>query len=304
MKIPTLLALSLLIMAIGLGIVIFKYNQKVVVFSKVQLQPESINIVNITDISAVAVWQTVNLTTGSIKLFSDSGEKEEFDDRDQNDQAARITHFVSIKNLQPDTFYTFQIKSGGHLFSEETLSFKTAKKANDQKSITLKPILGTIKTQEQQPLGEGLVILETPEGSTLATYTTIAGNFLLPLTELRDRELSQEFPAENVEAKLIVQKGDLTSNVQIKLSSKEQRALPPIIIGQNADYTDLPPLPTFFEEADLNQDGVVNSLDLSIIFNNLGKNPKEKRADLNNDGIVDGKDVDLIKRTLGNELSY
>ncbi|MBI2022621.1 hypothetical protein HYS97_02145 [Candidatus Daviesbacteria bacterium] len=49
---------------------------------------------------------------------------------------------------------------------------------------------------------------------------------------------------------------------------------------------------------DLNKDGRVNSLDLSIVVQNLGKSPKVLEADINKDGIVDQKDIDLIKQNL------
>ncbi len=49
------------------------------------------------------------------------------------------------------------------------------------------------------------------------------------------------------------------------------------------------------------QDGIVNSYDISLVRNNLGKNDIEtlKKADLNLDGIVDSQDYSLVIAALG-----
>ncbi len=53
---------------------------------------------------------------------------------------------------------------------------------------------------------------------------------------------------------------------------------------------------------DLNQDGVINSTDLTIVRNNIGKNDLEARgaADINLDGVVNGQDFSLMIFSLSN----
>jgi len=55
---------------------------------------------------------------------------------------------------------------------------------------------------------------------------------------------------------------------------------------------------------DLDGNGLVNSYDLALIINNLGKNdcPALKTADLNLDGIVDTQDYSLVLSALAIKL--
>ncbi len=157
MKIPTILGLALLIIAISLGVFLYTYKQKKDNQKKEQLTPINIQIVNTSDTQVSIVWQTKSPAIGIILSGEDNKlESKQPDDRDIEGQSPYVVHFVTIKNLKPDTNYFFQIQNDNFKFPNQAIQFKT-EKVNSSKIPPNNPILGTVLDSNLQPIDEALV---------------------------------------------------------------------------------------------------------------------------------------------------
>lgn len=312
MKIPTLLGLALLITVLVVGVFLFVYNQKIISQNRVRFAPKKIQIVNISDLQVSVIWQTDVPTNGAVSFGEGRNlTQTENDARDRIGPNNFIIHFVTLKNLKPDTTYNYQIISGGVEFFDKPQSFKTAKSLTDSsgtdKQNQTKPLRGTILNTNLNPIDEALVFLAIKGAQDIVGFTGTSGNFVIPLKDIRSSDLTSFVNLNTkTDATLTINRVGLESQVQLSLPVTD-KPLPPLVIGQNINLKDYltnqanqskpaaekPPVSNS-EKFDLNGDGKVNSLDLSVIVQNFGKNPKNKKADLNSDGKVDQDDIDLI----------
>lgn len=292
MKIPTLLAIDMLLVAIALGLFLYFYYTKTEAESREVFAPSFISVVNKEDTKASIVWKT-NIQTQSELLW---GPDSFLGFTKKGSLKKKLLHFITLENLNPQTQYFFKIKSEKYTYPKKTLSFKTYPEVKGP-TLTYKPIIGTVLNQTLKPVSDALVLLKIEGGEDLVTVTSSEGIFILPLKELREKD-SNEPKVLNAEAdaKIIVNFGDQKSTVDVLVPPKSE-VMPPIILGQNSDFTNI--IDDKKNIYDLNDDGQVNSLDLSIVRNSFGRQANNP-SDINEDGIIDQKDVDLIRQRLTN----
>lgn len=298
-KIPTLLGLS--IMIAGLAIGVFLLNQNRLTIFQIQARqsniPFNITVANLSSTSAAIFWQTAQPTTGFVQAGPGSSLNLTFqDERDFSRPEPHTLHFVILTNLTPQTTYSFTINSGSITHPQNNpLSFTTSQAIPPADHP---PLVGTILTTDYQPVGEALVVLEIAGAQKLATITKMAGNFILPLSELKNDQLTANFDLQrtNLSAQLTIFDSQKKSQVRIILPLPSP--LPPLTLGQDLNLISAPASSSATKSYDLNSDGVINSLDLSFLVKNLGRNPQNKQADLNHDGIVDQKDVDILNQLI------
>lgn len=317
MRIPTVLGLGVLILALGAGIVLINLHQKPQVSSDVSV-PKNIEVVNISDTEAAIIWQTDKPTSGFVS-FGESqalGEVQN-DTRDKDNILPHSVHFVTLKDLKEDFTYYFKVRSGPYFYPDKPLSFKSAKSLSEDTKkaaqVVNKPLIGVVLNPDLSPADEALVLLKIEGAQTLASVTSKTGNFILSTAYLYKTNLSEGFIlSQKITAILNIIKDN--SATQIKITLPSDTPLPRIIVGQNADLTQIAtssskiaspsasPSPKQSNPYDLNGDGRVNSLDLDIVLENVGRSSKDpkfnKAADLDGDGVVDQKDVDLMKQHL------
>ncbi len=297
-RIPTLLGLGVLVVGMVAGIFLTTQKQAALFKTRAAISaaPKNITVTNISDTSASIYWQTDEDAPGFIQVGSSSSLDLTFkDDRDSGPPQSHRLHFVTISGLTPNTTYYYKINSGSAIYpSGDPATFKTA---DSQAVSNLQPLVGTIIDSTMQPVTEALVVLSIPGAQNLATISKVSGNFILPLKEIRNTDLKQMgLPEGSTTATLTVFNSQSKSliNLQLPLSNS---VLQPITLGQDLNLIPTPASPAATQNKyDLNGDGVINSLDMSILLKNFGKNPKNKAADLNADGVVNQKDVDLLNK--------
>ncbi len=263
--------------------------------------PQNVTISNTEDQSVTISWQSNSPVAAFITYGLNSvDEQTALDDRDGNTPKIHTTHHVTLKNLTPQTTYTYRIVSGKS-YSDNN-KFTTA--STDPNQNGFKPVIGSV-LKDNQPLDEGLVYLSIPGASLESATIKNFGNFLIPINTVRKKDLSAILILDpETIAKITIISSYGQSSAIFKLSNP--LPIGPLKIGQDLDLT----APIASSEAspsaspktsdrntnkfDLNGDGVVNSSDYAIVLKNFGKSPKDKRADLNSDGVVDQKDVSLI----------
>lgn len=300
-RIPTILGLGLIAVSLFLGIAIFSYDQNLKNQQRTGFTPKDILVANITDSSASIIWQTDNPSTGAIAWGPTSylGSLQK-DGYTQPSEKPKTTHAVTLKNLQPETNYFFKIQSGGFFYPDNPQYFKTAKKVDpksEQSSLNLrnKPVAGKILEATYEPTDEAVIDLSIPKAAPLGAVLSTNGNFLIPTANLYNDAFNNLFVlTDKTEARLTVKKGDIKS--EVKFFVPLQEPLPPIILGQNLDLTKISAVSKTFSRLDLNTDGKINAIDLSLVIINIGKlkNP----ADVNRDGIVNENDLELMKKAL------
>lgn len=295
-RIPTLLGLAVVLMGMATGVSLVLQNQTLISQASPENDPQNITISNVNSQSVSISWQTTSPTIGFVKFGQLDSSQVTLDDNDLEAPQPRYFHHVSLKNLLPQANYKFQIVSGKFISKEEQLT--TAPQALSQNGLN--PIIGTVG-EGNKPLEEGVVFLKVSGGSILSAPIKNGGNFIIPLTFLRTADLKEV---------LIPEKDTIFKLAVVALSGKSQvllrpellsKPLGPIQIGQDVDLTtvgETKPILPF----DLNNDGRINSSDYSIILQNFGKSPKDKRADLNSDGVVDKKDLSLISAEINKSL--
>lgn len=305
-KIPTLLALIVLIAIIGLSIFFFLFKKNNELQTINTINPQEITIANLADTSVSVIWQTEAPSKGRVILNNTK-----YDDDRKAQDFERKTHYVTISNLTPNTNYEFQLEINGLIYPENPLKFKTISHELSEKATneqTYQPIRGTINTEKQQPVDEAIVVLKFPNAVPKATFVTSDGNFVLPLTRLINTDLTDTIKLTEKQPTILeARKGMLVSLVQISIPLKDQ-ILNPITLGKNENMIDFlsqpagTPQPLEFQSQkmsfDLNNDGKINTLDSSLISDLITRKQYNPAADFNNDQTIDNKDLDLIKDKL------
>lgn len=282
-KIPTILGLAVITSGIVIGIFLVLREQILTAKAKPDLTPQNITITNIEGQSLTISWQTPAEVV-SFVTFGQTTVDEQIiiDDRDQNTPQAHAFHYVTLKNLQPNTTYKYRIISGklkSEIFEVTTASLATAQ--NGQK-----PVIGSV-LDENESLNEAITYLSISGAVTQSALVKNSGNFLIPLSFARKTDLSDVFkPAGEEIAKVTVvsDKGGVSAVFNLQ----SYQLLPPLKIGQNVDLT--VPSDNQIKKFDLNKDGLINSSDYALALKN--------KVDLNGDGAFDQKDLDLMQKRI------
>lgn len=303
LKIPTLLGLGVILIGIIGGVILTLREQVFVSKASPDVTAQNITLSNISDTEVTVSWQT-SAPTISFVTYGQTNPSEQtvLNDQDSSQAAgkpiAHLIHFATIKNLLPKTTYQYKIMTGK--IASNVAKFTTATPISQQ--IGFRPIIGSV-LDGNKPLEEGVVYLSIANAS-LQSAQVKTGNFLIPLSQIRNSDLSDNFPlSEDTIGKLTVisEKGNVNALIKLRNSSSP---LPPLKLGQDIDLTiestPAPASPSAQEIIiyDLNGDNKINATDNAIILQNFGKNPKNKKADLNSDGVVDQKDLDLMAKQI------
>jgi len=294
-RIPTILGLGVIVFGIVAGVFLAVKEQTFISSAYPNVNAQNITLSNISDNSVTISWQTQTPVVSFITFGQkDPSEVTALDDRDLNPTPsgpkAHLLHYVTIKNLFPKTTYQYKIISGK--VSSEISKFETAAPLPTQNG--LRPVIGSV-LEEDKPLDEGVVYLSLSDATTQSAPVKTAGNFLIPLSQIRKSDLSGSLPlSKDTTLKLTVLSPKGEASALFKLGDSNN-GLPPIRLGENLDLTtknmDL-------DKYDLNEDGKINAADNAVILLNFGPNPENKRADLNGDNVVDQKDLSLISKQI------
>lgn len=306
-KIPTILGLAVILVGLFSGLYLVLKEQIFLSQAAPDLTPQNITFTNFTDSSIVISWQT-NSSTPSFITFGQNNPTEQtiLDDRDTTNPKPHLTHYVTLKNLLPQTRYQFKIISGK--LTSEVKSFDTTKPLANQTGFT--PIIGSILDGDS-PLKDGIVYLSIQGAITQSALIKTNGNFLIPLSQLRKSDLTEIFPqTEDIIAKITIISDKEPASLLFKLKTNLS-PLPPIKLGQNIDLTipeetPSPITPLDIDKYDLNKDGKINSTDYAIISSCFGKKGSFilsgdylcVETDINADGKVDQKDLGLMSQKL------
>ncbi|MCA9385545.1 fibronectin type III domain-containing protein [Candidatus Dojkabacteria bacterium] len=150
-------------------------------FNKVDV--ENLALTNVRDVSASVVWTTTGSTKASVVVVNTlTGEEMEFyDDRDVEtvalgevelmNQTSRYTHHVTLRNLSPESTYTYELRHGTKAPDVgEELSFSTYE--IDESIETPEPIYGQLLLSDESPAQDGIVFFQVSDDSGYSEYIT------------------------------------------------------------------------------------------------------------------------------------
>ncbi len=234
-RIPGLSIVFLLIL--GFFTVSFVTQNKVNPFSQASGsgQPENIRITNLSSTSFTISYTTTESTSGTIS-YQQAGQANTvvFDDRDNtNTSNNHKLHYFTLKNLQPDTNYLFNILSGGntyenggHPYSIKTLSPPENKLSSQE--LKGKVIIPAALDQEAIVYAtasgvEDLSVLVANDGS----YSLDSSNFLNSTNNNLNLSLAKIY--------LLVQADGQQTTLTIPNGLTQ--TVPTIVLGNNYDFS-------------------------------------------------------------------
>lgn len=238
LKIPTFLALILLLVGLGSTIILVEKGSQLASKATTTSQPQKITQLNLTDNSLSVGWITLSPTVGLVKYQERSlwaNSYSAYDMRDENNRLARrYTHFVSISGLKPETEYQLTFINDGKWQSNQALIVKTAPilpPPNHQ----LPPAYGSLWDEKQQPVTEALVYASFDGSQTVGTVVE-NGSWMIPLGNLRDQTGRRYFvPTTKDKQRLLFL--DPNQQTSVVTTINNNSPLPPVILGENYDFT-------------------------------------------------------------------
>ncbi len=109
-KIPTLLGLGIIILGLIAGVYLVLREQIFFSQASSSVAPQNIIVSNITEDSVTISFTTASPATSFITYgLQNPKEQTVLDDRDTDKPTARLTHYVTIKNLSGQTNYQYKI---------------------------------------------------------------------------------------------------------------------------------------------------------------------------------------------------
>jgi LPXTG-motif cell wall-anchored protein len=189
-RIPTLLGLGVLIVGLVAGIIFL--GQGFGAFSPratAQTTPKNVEITNVTDTSFTVSFVTDEATAAFIKYGTTATalNSQVSDDRDQisGTVGTYTTHYISLRELQPNTTYFFTLGTGSSKFDNagQPYSIKTANRGgNPGPALT---IYGTVKGAQSEPASGAIVYAQIDGVTKLSSLVKDSGSWSIPLSNAR-----------------------------------------------------------------------------------------------------------------------
>src|SRR3989338_3217624 len=143
-KIPTLLAIFLILIGIGTTFYLDSNFTNLTSKASPQLNPSEIHLTNITDNSITVSYVTNEAAIGAVTTDGANKNSTQIDDFDKDGKATpRNTHMFTLKGLLPDQTYRITIVSGtNNCQSKKCPEFVQRTGSKLDKSLSLPPISG------------------------------------------------------------------------------------------------------------------------------------------------------------------
>ncbi len=237
-QLPAYLGFVVLLVALGITILLSGNTVLFITKATVGSEPKNIQISNITDSSFTISYTTDVPTNGSISYSPDPSLSQiALDDRDQQASGAanHQVHFITVKNLAPETKYYYAINSGSQKTENNGAPFEisTTQWSQGQTGSSAPTLSGSVALSDGSVPTEGIVYVKTDGSQQLATTILPDGSYQLSLDGLQSSTSATLSP----DTVLQVQAETATQQSSAKVLVSEADQVPKIIIPQNYDFT-------------------------------------------------------------------
>jgi hypothetical protein len=242
-RIPTLIALLIIFAGIGGTLYFDKFLKTGETSAHQGTSPQEVYITNVTNTSFTISWLTAVQTPGFISLASKEKTVTLTDDLDNDGiLRPRFIHYITAKDLKEETEYEIKIlNSEKKCFTSTCPIFNQKTPTRLTKSVNLPPIHGLIVSENNQPI-ETVVYLTIGKSATLSGRTDSSGLWVIPLSNLRERDLLSGIPLSDTDLVQIIAKSGLNKNsmaVTDLKSIRENASIPAMQIGKNYNFLNL-----------------------------------------------------------------
>jgi hypothetical protein len=243
-RIPTLLGLGVLLVALVSGMLFF--SQGTGVFAPratPQTTPKKIKITNITDSSFTISFFTDEATAAFIKYGTTADElkSQASDDRDQlsGSIGEYNVHHITVRGLEPNTPYFYTLGTGsGTQFDNNGTSFSTKTAARGGVPPAARTIYGSVVTPAGSP-AEGTVVYATIDGvGELSSLVKSSGSWAIPLSTARTTDGSAYANITDESVITLLAQGS-TANLTSQMTTTVTQAQPvaTITLGESGNAT-------------------------------------------------------------------
>lgn len=187
-RIPTLLAIILLIVSIGVSVVLLGKGIFYVGKAAPDPKPQNVMITNISDSSFTVVFVTTQQVESVVSFSQATSSTVILDDRDKSTGTPQkyYSHHITVPNLLPNKNYDFTILSGGKEYSP----FKaTTGGVITNSPPSQNPLFGTVLLADGNTGNDVVLTFKTAGGQLNSSVTDDKGTFVLPTNSLRNESL-------------------------------------------------------------------------------------------------------------------
>lgn len=244
-KIPTIIALFLLILGISTATYLDRSSQSYNIRAGIPSAPLEVHFTNISDSSFTVSWLTQKQTIGRIIVSNNSQKTTLLDDADSDNVARpRTTHYVTAKNLTEETVYAVKIISGDQSCKEAdacpAFTQKTAVKVSSL--LNLPPAHGTIVYPNNKPAEESIIYLTIGKSATLSGRSDRLGLWVIPFNNLRTDDLLTRptvLDSDLIQITVKSSPSETASAVIDIKSIRQNLAIPKITLGNSYNFINL-----------------------------------------------------------------
>jgi hypothetical protein len=238
-RIPTILGLGVLIVAMVAGVLLF--SQGTGVFAPratPQTTPKKVKITNVTDTSFTVSFVTDESVPSFVKYgnSADQLKNQSGDDRDQISGSVQpyTTHHITVRGLNPTTSYYFTIGTGNNnTFTNqgEPFTVKTAQRTSTQTAA--KTIYGSITTESGTPADGAIVYVKHQDAGELSSLVKSSGSWAIPFSNARKTDGSGYATTADEDIILVAVQGtQFAQTAQITTSIANAQPVETIKYGQ------------------------------------------------------------------------
>lgn len=240
LRIPTFAALLVLFASVWVTTLLIQSRTSLTGSAGPDKEPRNIEFSNISSSTFSVVFTTKVKTISAISV--DDGKSAPYvvyDDRDKitGEKRSYYSHLISVNNLQPQTKYNIKILSDGEAYPIDGSTFTVTTGPLLGKSTINGSIKGNVLLPDGNTASDTLIVLKTPNAQLLSTITDQAGNFTIPLTNIRTADLKNYFKFQSQNSTLSINHANLVSSVNVVLSTTLN--IPTITLSYSYDFTQI-----------------------------------------------------------------
>ena len=192
-RIPTTLALLVLLGFIAVSIILVQKGIFYIGKAAPENQPQNVFLSNITDTSFTVSFTTPG-SVDAVLTMSDArvGNSLILDDRDKKNggQEKYFSHFISVPNLKANTKYVFKLLVGGKEYSDPSYTTETASEIQEEPP-SQNPIFGKVLLPDGTFAKDTIVSAKTKDSQLVSSITDEKGQFIIPTNSWRTSNLNQ-----------------------------------------------------------------------------------------------------------------